>query len=380
MSRHRMAVVSAAASLAMIGGAVGVSTAAQASGVPAAKGVVIASGLNNPRGLSLGAKNTLYVAEAGLGAGSASAGVQPGIGATGSVTAISRSGSSSPSPTRVVTGLPSAAQVEQGQLEALGPDGVAAWGGGSNSGFDTVIGAAGGPGLGQLLGVSGGHAPVVLGDVGAADLAWSGKYKNAPWAPVGQFPDSDPYGVLVANGRTYVADAASNTLDQVLPNGTVKILAYFPNTPFSDSVPTCVAQGPDGALYVGILALADFFAAGPGTAKVYRVDPAATNPGNLRSVLNVATVWATGFSTITGCTFDEHGNFYAAEMFVGDVVKAPFSHPATGRTVIGRGQLALPNGVAVDDAGAVYVSNMSDSTTAGAGQVIRFRTGGGSKS
>jgi hypothetical protein len=325
----------------------------------------------------LGTENTLYVTEAGLGTGNAAAGVQPGIGATGSVTAIRRPGSSSPAQSRVATGLTSAASFEQGQLEALGPDGVSAWGTGSKSGFDTIIGAAGGPGLGELLRTSGTGAPVALANVGTAGLAWSGQYKNEPWAPVGQFPDSDPYGVLVTGGHTYVVDAAANTLDEVLADGTVQILAYFPNTHFSDSVPTCVAQGPDGALYVGTLALADFFASGPGTATVYRVDPKATNPNVLNTVLNVATVWATGFSTITGCTFDNHGNFYAAEMFAGVVVEAPFANPSTGRSLIGKGQLALPNGVAVDNNGAVYVSNMSDNTTAGAGSVIRFRAAGG---
>jgi hypothetical protein len=377
MSRRRMTITSAAAALAIVGGSVGISGAAQASGAAPLKGQVIASGLNNPRGISLGTENTLFVTEAGLGAGSATAGVQPGIGATGSITAIRRPGSSNPAQAPVATGLTSAASYEQGQLEALGPDGISAWGDGAKSGFDTIIGAAGGPGLGQILRSSGARAPVAIVDVGAADLAWSGQYASEPWAPAGQFPDADPYGVLVTGGHTYVVDAASNTLDQVLPNGTVQILAYFPNTPFSDSVPTCVAKGPDGALYVGTLALADFFAAGPGTATVYRVDPKATNPGDLNTVLRVATVWATGFSTITGCTFDNHGNFYAAEMFAGDVVEAPFAHPATGRSVIGKGQLALPNGVAVDANGAVYVSNMSDSTTAGAGSVVRFRTGGG---
>ena len=377
MSLHRMAIASAAGALAIAGGSVGISNAAHASGVPTLKGQVIASSLNNPRGISLGSGNTLYVAEAGLGSGNAATGVVAGIGATGSITAISRPGSSNPGQSRVVTGLPSAAELEQGQLEAVGPDGISAWGNGSKSGFDTIIGASGGPGLGELLGVSGKGTPVPLANVGAAGLAWTGLHANEPWAPAGQFPDSNPYGVLVASGHTYVVDAGANTLDEVLANGTVQILAYFPNTPFSDSVPTCVTQGPDGALYVGMLALADFFVAGPGSATIYRVDPKATNPNDISTVLNVAKIWATGFSTVTGCTFDNHGNFYAAEMFAGDVVKAPFAHPATGRTVIGKGQLTQPNGVAVDSNGAVYVSNMSDSTVAGAGSVVRFRTGGG---
>jgi hypothetical protein len=57
----------------------------------------------------------------------------------------------------------------------------------------------------------------------------------------------------------------------------------------------------------------------------------------------------------------------------GDVVKVPFDHPATGRTIIGAGQLHLPNMVAVGDNGDVYVTNFSDNPVAGTGQVVRFR-------
>jgi hypothetical protein len=147
-----------------------------------------------------------------------------------------------------------------------------------------------------------------------------------------------------------------------------------------------VAQGPDGALYIGTLALADFFAFGPGKAPVYRVDPSTVDPSDLNSVLTAAKVWATGFNTITGCTFDRQGNFYAVEMFsgftsptapAGDVVQVPFAHPATGRTIIGAGQLHLPNGVAIGNNGDAYVTNFSDNPVAGTGQVVRFRGGDG---
>ena len=45
-------------------------------------------------------------------------------------------------------------------------------------------------------------------------------------------------------------ESTQATLDEVLADGTVQILAYIPNTPISDAVPTCVAKGPDGALYI----------------------------------------------------------------------------------------------------------------------------------
>src|SRR5688572_8872256 len=72
---------------------------------------VIASGLDNPRGLTFGADGALYVAEAGRGGTSALCAPDPGTGAnrcygaTGAVTRITGIGAQQ----RVVTGLPSIA-------------------------------------------------------------------------------------------------------------------------------------------------------------------------------------------------------------------------------------------------------------------------------
>lgn len=340
------------------------------------KMAVIATGLNNPRGIALGPDGRLYVGEAGLGAGNAQQGVVAGIGPTSSITQIRQPNSSHPSQRRVVTGLTSAALSEGGgPPEAIGADGVSVTGSEDNPRIYTIIGAHGPPLLGRLVRASTNGQFTSIADVGAFDFAWTDLHKNESWAPPnGDFPDANPYGVLATGKHLYVVDAGANTLDEVLPNGQVQILAYFPNTPISDAVPTCVTRGPDGALYIGTLALADFFVLGPGTATVYRVDPSKVNPNDLNSVLNAATVWATGFSTITGCTFGPHGDFYAAEMFANDVVRVPFAHPSTGRTVLGAGQLTLPNGVAVDHDGNVFVTNNSNSGQAGQGSVVRFRT------
>jgi hypothetical protein len=349
---------------------------------------VIASHLNNPRGVALDDEGRLYVTEAGLGAGDNQHGVVVGLGPTSAIDLIQRPASATPVQSRFVSGLWSAAAVEgSGPPEAIGADGVAVTSNGGNTTLYTIMGTPGVPNtnLGHLLRVPASGAITSVANVGAVDFAWAAQHKNESWAPPGgQFPDSNPYGVLVTDQHIYVVDAGTNTLDEVLSDGTVRILAYFPNTVASDAVPTCVTQGPDGALYIGTLALADFFAFGPGHSTVYRVDPSTVDPSNLHSVLTAAKVWATGFTTITGCTFDQNGNFYAVEMFngfnpanpvapAGDVVKVPFDHPATGRTIIGAGQLHLPNMVAVGDNGDVYVTNFSDSPVAGTGQVVRFR-------
>jgi hypothetical protein len=341
---------------------------------------VIARGLNNPRGVAVGGRDTVYVAEAGLGAGSKLTGAVAGIGHTGSIMQINGARSHHPHHQRIVTGIASAAALEQGQLETLGIDGLGIAGSGGHQQLWGVLGTSGVPttNLGFLVRVNH-HSLVNVANVGGADYAWTGSHASDPWAPltppptvVPQFPDANPYGVLVTGNRKYVVDAASNTVDIVTNGGVVSPVAYIPNPPVSDSVPTCITPGPDGALYVGTLNLVGFFAHGPGQSTVYRINPKALNPSKLTTVLSVAKPWATGFSTITGCTF-KGGKFYAAEMFTNDIQVASFRHP-TSRTFITGPAIVQPNGIAGGD-GAIYVSTHSDSTKAGAGQVVRIRVG-----
>ena len=127
------------------------------------------------------------------------------------------------------------------------------------------------------------------------------------------FPDANPYGILAKPGRIYVTDAGANTLNIVRPNGSIEIVAYFPNNRIADSTPTCVAEGPDGALYIGTLALADSLVFGP-SGIVYRVDPSQLDPNNLSTVLNVAKPWATGLWPINGCAFGPDGSLCVATL------------------------------------------------------------------
>src|SRR5260370_30719809 len=96
-----------------------------------------------------------------------------------------------------------------------------------------------------------------------------------------------------------------------MPDGPNRIIAFIPNDPVRDSTPTCVAQGPDGALYVGTLDLvANLFVFGPGQSHVYRVDP-----NTAEGYLTAAHVCASGLPTVTACTFDRSGNFWATQIF-----------------------------------------------------------------
>ena len=305
---------------------------------------VVADGLQGPRGLAFGPGGKLYV-------------TQTGTGENAKITEIQNPLSSSPSTRDLVTGLVAAG--EEGEL--VGPDGISVLG---NGDIYTIMGlgnekvGTSGLLLGHLLKFSQAGQMLDIANVGDFDYDWSnGHFDLAPH----DFPDSNPYGVLALPGHTYVVDAATNTLNLVHPNGSIEILAYFPNNFLADATPTCIAQGPDGAFYIGTLALVDSLVFGH-KAVVYRVDPSQADPNDMSRVLSIATPWATGLWPINGCAFGPDGSFYASQFITtqrfsnGDVVKIPFATPDV-RTSLTGGTLIFPAGVAVGADGSVFVSN-----------------------
>ena len=356
----------------------------------------VATGLNNPRGLAFGPGGVLYVGEAGLGAGNGAGGVGLGQGFTGSIGEIRDLSSAYPTYQRIVIGL--ASNADSGGV--TGPDGVSPLGNGNiyiimsesttkiladNPNANSALANE----FGKLLKSSQSGQWKVNADVGDFDYEWADQNKNAPWAPVGQFPDANPYAVLSVPDHQYITDAGSNTVDEVDENGSVRIIAFVPNpllniagkpVPVSDSVPTCVAQGPDGFLYVGTLAFGVYFGSGMHQqSKIYRVNPTLSN-----AILTESDVWASSFYPITGCGFGR-GAFYVTEYFTtspgapGDLIRIAINPDgsAGARTTMGGGQLKFPNGFAAGPDGSVYVSNHSTSPgvaqTPGAavGEVVR---------
>src|SRR5205085_1051446 len=136
------------------------------------------------------------------------------------------------------------------------------------------------------------------------------------------FPDANPNAVLFSAGHRYVADAGANTLTEVYANGKTKVIAFFPvpANSQSDAVATCVARGPDGALYVGEL-LGGFYT--PGHARIWRVVPG-----------HAPTVWARGLTTVQGCGFGGDGAFYATEFQTSGLAG---TNPAGDVVRLGRG-------------------------------------------
>ena len=346
---------------------------------------VVADHLANPRGLSFNAgspsSEVLYVAEAGLGGGTPKTGVQVGTGQTGRVTAVRDADTMNPHSAVVSSNLWSQTGSGDHGFETIGPAGIAVR---NSDALYVVMSENYSPNLGpqpqegRLLSLNHQGQVRSVADVATASLRWETIPANKALNP--QFPDTNPYGVTTIGHEQFVVDAAANTVNEITTRGqnsSVRVLAYLPNTPKSDAVPTCITQGPDGALYVGTLAIAD----GPGAATVYRVDPETTAP-----VTEAATVWARGLSAINGCAFSPDGRYFYASEFVAletltgppvgpppsAVVEIPFGDPAR-HSYLGLGGLHFAGGVAVDAEGAVYVSNWSNQA-AGApiGQVLRF--------
>jgi hypothetical protein len=338
---------------------------AQAQG----QSLVIASGLDNPRGLAFGPNGLLYVVEAGRGGTSTLClpnPTGPGTachGPSGAVTEISGVGVQQ----RVLTGLPSLAPPSG--ANATGPHDI-------DFAFDSAWITIGGgnPNLRapfEQAGVHLGSLRRVLFNGQWSDVADLSSVE-ATSNPAGDDVNSNPYGLAVLSNRAVVADAGANALLQVDAALTVSPLAVFPqrmvpgpggNAIPMQSVPTCVVEAPDGSLYVGELTGFPFPVGG---ARIYRVPSGGGTP----------VVIAEGFTNIVDLAVGPDGSTYVLEHDA-DGVAAPGTVGRLtkiglfgSRTELASGTLQKPGGLAIGADNAVYVTTNSNSP--GVGQVVRI--------
>lgn len=328
----------------------------------------VMTGLDNPRGLAFGPGGALFVAEAGRG------GDGPSVFARGELRSYGPSGAitrlKSGRQERVVTGLPSHIGGTSG--EVTGPHDISLLGNGQayvtiGLGFDPTLRAGMGPvgdQFGRLARVLPSGQWRLEEDFGTFEID-----ENPDGIPL---LNSNPYGLLVLPGTRIVVDAGMNAILKVESGGEPEILAVFPTQrnplfpgfgpPRFESVPTSIARGPDGALYVGQLTGFPFPA---GAASVFRMAPG-----------EAPVPFLGGFKTIIDLDFGPDGSLYVLQHVTGPVLSGPGAiirvAPDGTRTPIFRpdnNPLQRPTSIVVGPDGAIYVSNRGSSV--GTGEVLR---------
>lgn len=181
---------------------------------------------------------------------------------------------------------------------------------------------------------------------------------NDPDDPDGPGPqsnvDSNPFDVASLGAHALVADAGGNDLLRVDRQGNIEVVATFPIEIVSTSnlnalagcpaptplcalppelpaqpVPTSIAVGPDGAMYVGEL---KGFPAPTGESNIWRVAPGATD-ARCGSSPACSKVFDGGFTSIIDLAFGPDGRLYVSELDEASWAAVEIFGVVTGGTV-----------------------------------------------
>jgi hypothetical protein len=339
---------------------------------------VVASGLDNPRGLDIAKNGDLWIAEAGRG-GEGPCVASPEdpesppvcFGASGAFTVVHKGKQA-----RVVSGLPSIATQGTGD-DAEGP-------------HDVVVSGKRVTGL-----IGGGHTLEQRASFGSAGALFGWVVKINPWkgsvwpfADISQYEadnnpdggeiDTNAYGITTRHGGYVVADAGGNSVLGIEHKKHISTLAVFPDVPVDappflelpagtkipmQAVPTSVAVRPkDKNVYVGQLTGFPF---PPGVASVFVIKPDGTTG-----------VYATGFTNIVDIAWGPKGSLYVLEISANGILSGDPTGalirvwPNGKQTIVASEGLSAPTGVAIGKDGSVYVSNYG--TSAGKGTVVNI--------
>jgi len=325
---------------------------------------VFSTGLDNPRGLKFGPDGYLYVAEGGIGgkdfSGDRCTQVIPPVGPyTGSITGsrISRI-TSSGSRTTFVDNLPSSqTSAALGNLVS----GVADIAFIGNTMYALLAGAGCSHGVPSIpngiIKVNPDRSWKMIADLSA----WQMTHPTKVIQPADFEPDGTWYGMTDAGGDLYAVEPNHGELVKITPKGDIYRVADI-SASQGHIVPDAVAFH-DGNFFVGNL---NTFPIADGSASIYKITPGGQ-----------VSVYATGFSTIVGVTFDKLGAMYVLENTVG----APGPTPGLGQIVridkngtrlIVISGLNLPTALTFGPDDKLYVSNWGFGMPAGGGQILQI--------
>ncbi|MDE3094712.1 MAG: ScyD/ScyE family protein [Chloroflexota bacterium] len=310
MNRTPIALAALALLVSAAAGAFAEGATARAKTPGPTAGTQLATGLVNPRGITMGPDGMLYVAEAGSG-GSTAITIDGGQHKVGTTGRISKIDPATGTVTTVASNLPS----DVGPLgDAVGPAGVAFLGaqlyylqthGGTAYGFPATPTG--------LYKVNADGTTTLVADIGAFNIA-------NPVADITNGTQKDievggnPYSMTVRGGNFYVVDGNQNQLLQVTPAGTVSRVTAFSGHP----VTTGITYAPGGPFYVTTLGQFPF---APSAGTVLQVGYPTGSTNKI----------AGGVSSLTDVAIGPGGQLYALNFGDQNTSPGPPWMPFTGK-------------------------------------------------
>lgn len=343
MSRKPLFVVSALLSLSMAVPAFAQDEMPPMEMPPLPEGVeLVASGLNGPRGITVDAEGSIFIAEVGAG-GDEMIDTPEGEMPFGMTSGVRVLWADDGTLEMGLSYLPSAGGTAGASGVAVGEYGWVA----VNGGAPEI------PFTAALLKVDLETARILE----YVDLFSYEAANN----PDGNEIDSNPVSVdVAADGTVYVTDSGANTVYKYTEADGLQVFHVWPENP----VPTDVALADDGTVYVSFLSPGEM---APGTARVEQL-----------SVEGEVIATFEGLTALTGITI-ANGEIYAVSLTVGMGAEGPgpgqvVHVTADGNEVVADG-LMLPYGIATDNDGNLLVTTGAAFLPPGTGAVVRIPLG-----